>query len=720
MKQILQSFKTGKTILEDFPFPNVGKGSVLVQTTHSLVSLGTERILVEFGKAGLIEKARQQPDKVKQVLDKIKTDGLLPTMEVVFNKLGQPIPLGYCNVGEVIAIGEGVSDFAIGDRVASNGPHAEVVSVPKNLVAKIPESVSNEDATFTIIGSIGLQGIRLLKPSLGETIVVIGLGLIGLITCQLLKANGCNVVGIDVDQTKCDLAKKWGIKTLNPVTTNPVKSVMDLTHNYGADGVLITASTKSNDVISQAAQMSRKRGRIILVGVVGLDINRADFYEKELSFQVSCSYGPGRYDDSYEQKGLDYPLPYVRWTEKRNFEAILNSINSGNLNVKDLITERVPLEDYNQIYENIDSGNSIASLLIYPGLSNHELKIKTITLKDSSFSSQKGIVGIIGAGNFTNMTVLPCLKGSGAKLKMIASSGGASGTQLAKKHGISQSTTDYKEILNDNDIDTVIIITRHGSHAKLVVESLNAGKNTFVEKPLALNQDELNQIIEAFNSKQPNAKSQELTANHPTLTVGFNRRFSPHLIKVKQSMGDSAGVVNIIANMNAGFIPKDHWVHDLESGGGRIIGEACHLMDVCAYLSGSLIKSVCMNALGKETDLATDNASIMLKFQNGSAAIINYFSNGSKKFSKERVEVYSQEKTWVIDNYRKTGAFGVKGFKKLKTKMDKGHKTQFHKLIHRVQNGGNPLISIHEIINVSKASFAAIESMKTRKWIEIK
>jgi len=291
MKQILQTFKTGETILEDLPVPNIGYGSVLIQTSHSLVSLGTERILVEFGKASLIEKARQQPEKVIQVLNKIKTDGLLPTMEAVFNKLGQPIPLGYCNVGKVIAVGGGVLEFAIGDRVASNGLHAEVVSVPENLVIKIPESVSNENATFTIIGSIGLQGIRLLKPSLGETIVVIGLGLIGLITCQLLKANGCNVIGIDVDQTKCDLAKKWGIITLNPVTTNPVKSVMDLTHNYGADGVLITASSKSNDVISQAAQMSRKRGRIILVGVVGLDINRADFYEKELSFQVSCSYG---------------------------------------------------------------------------------------------------------------------------------------------------------------------------------------------------------------------------------------------------------------------------------------------------------------------------------------------------------------------------------------------------------------------------------------------
>jgi len=712
MKQLLQNLKTGETYLESIPAPQVSIGSVLIQTTHTLVSLGTERMLVEFGKASLIEKARQQPDKVNQVLDKIKTDGLLPTMDAVFNKLGQPIPLGYCNVGTVIDIGKGVTELSIGDCVASNGSHAEIVSVPKNLVAKIPKSVSNEDATFTVIGSIGLQGIRLLKPQLGETIVVVGLGLIGLITCQLLKANGCNVIGIDVDQTKCDLAEKWGIKTINPQSTETVKAVMELSNGVGADGVLITASTKSNDVISRAAQMSRKRGRIVLVGVIGLNINRADFYEKELTFQVSCSYGPGRYDDLYEQHGIDYPLPYVRWTEKRNFEAILNAIHSGSLIVNDLITERVPLESFNKIYGDLESKKSIASILEYPRLENEEKSSNSITLKESTFKVQKGVVGLIGAGNFTNMTVLPSLKGSGANIKIIASSGGLSGTQLARKHDISQSTTDYKEILSDEEVDTVIITTRHGSHAKLVIESLNAGKNTFVEKPLALNHDELNQIVEAYASQQLKAKSQPLT-------IGFNRRFSPHLKKVKQSIGDVNGAINIVANMNAGFISKDHWVHDLASGGGRIIGEACHLMDVCVFLTGSLIDSVCMNGLGANTDLKTDNASILLKFQNGSNAVINYFSNGSKKYSKERVEVYSQERTWVVDNYRKTEAFGVKGFKTLKTKINKGHKTQFHVLINRVQNGGNPLIPIDEIFNVTNASIAAIESYKIKKWVKI-
>ena len=712
MKQLLQNLKTGETYLETLPSPQVSNGSVLIQTTYSLVSLGTERMLVEFGKASLIEKARQQPEKVTQVLDKIKTDGLLPAVETVFNKLGQPIPLGYCNVGIVIDVGKGVTEFAVGDRVASNGPHAEIVSVPKNLVSKIPEGVSNEDATFTVIGAIGLQGVRLLKPQLGETVVVIGLGLIGLMTCQLLKANGCNVVGIDLDQSKCDLAQSWGIETINSQSTNPVKATMELTRNIGVDGVLITASTKSNDLISQAAQMSRKQGRIVLVGVIGLNINRADFYEKELSFQVSCSYGPGRYDDEYEQKGIDYPFPYVRWTEKRNFNAVLFAMSQGQLKVSDLITEKVPLENFNIIYEDLDSKKTIAAILEYPRLESVEKSFKTITLLETSFKSKNGVLGFIGAGNFTSMTVLPSLKGSSAHLKMIASSGGTSSTQLAKKYGISQSTTDYKEILNDDEIDTVVITTRHNSHSRLVIESLNAGKNTFVEKPLALNDEELNQIIEAYNN-------QEAKGNSQPLTVGFNRRFSPHLKKVKRSIGENAGAINIVTTINAGFIPNNHWVHDLEIGGGRIIGEACHLIDVCVFLSGSQIKSVCMNSMGMNKDLKTDNVSILLKFQNGSNAAINYFSNGSKKYSKERVEVYSQERTWVVDNYRKTEAHGVKGFKTLKTKIDKGHKSQFYELIKRVQNGGKPLIPIDEIINVTKTSFAAIESMKTKKWIDV-
>ncbi|WP_214228897.1 bi-domain-containing oxidoreductase [Pedobacter sp. B4-66] len=702
MKQIIQSFKTGETILENIPAPQVSKGGVLIQTTRSLVSLGTERMLVEFGKSNLISKARQQPDKVKQVLDKIKTEGLMPTLEAVFNKLGEPLPLGYCNIGKVVAVGEGISEFKVGDRVASNGAHAEYVNIPKNLVAHVPENVSDEEAAFTVVGSIGLQGIRLLNPTLGETVVVIGLGLIGLLTAELLVANGCRVIGVDLDDKKIELAKAKGIIGVNPrAGDDVVKSVLGLTNNIGADGVIITASAKNNDIISQAAQMSRKRGRIVLVGVIGLDLSRAEFYEKELSFQVSCSYGPGRYDEDYERKGIDYPLPFVRWTEKRNFEAVLHAIATGKLEVKSLITERVLLENYKDIYDNIGGQGSIASILEYPLESDSS---STVTLKTNSFEKGSGGVGIIGAGNFTKMTMLPALKTLDAKLISIVSAGGVSGTALAKKYDIAKSTTDYHEMLKDEHVDLILITTRHNQHAQMVVDGLNNGKHVFVEKPLALNEHELEQILKAYNGSK-------------TLTVGFNRRFSPHIQKIKQLVGGSP--MNVIATMNAGHIPPSVWVHDMKVGGGRIIGEACHFIDLITYLTGSRVKAVCMNAMGPNPQENTDNASILLEYENGSTGVINYFSNGSKSYSKERVEVYSQERTIVMDNFRITTGFGFKSFSKLKTGLDKGHKAQFKLLLERTISGGDALIPFDEIINTTKASFAAIESLKTKQWISL-
>lgn len=701
MKQIIQSFKTGETILEEVPAPQVSRGKVLIQTTRSLVSLGTERMLVEFGKSNLISKARQQPDKVRLVLDKIKTDGLTPTVEAVFKKLGEPIPLGYCNVGKVVAVGDGVSEFNVGDRVASNGNHAEYVSMPKNLVAHIPDNVSDEEAAFTVVGSIGLQGIRLCNPTLGETIVVVGLGLIGLLTAELLIANGCRVIGVDLDARKLELAKEKGIIGINPREGDDVvKSVMGLTNDVGADGVIITASAKGNDIISQAAQMSRKRGRIVLVGVVGLDINRAEFYEKELTFQVSCSYGPGRYDEEYEQRGNDYPIGFVRWTEKRNFEAVLQAISSGKLQVKSLITERVALENYKEIYDNM-GGNSIASILEYSTDSNAE---STVVINSNKFESGKGNIGIIGAGNFTKMTMLPALKSALANITTIASAGGLSGTIMAKQYNIAKSTTDYKEILRDEATDLVIITTKHNMHAQMVLESLKANKHVFVEKPLALNSEELDAIVEAHTGGK-------------TLTVGFNRRFSPHIQKIKQLVGNAP--MNVIATMNAGHIPANVWVHDMKVGGGRIIGEACHFIDLITFLTGSKVKAVCMNAMGVNPQENTDNATILLQYENGSTGVINYFANGSKAYSKERVEVYSQERTAIMDNFRVTKGYGFKGFSKLKTKMDKGHNEQFRLLVERTKSGGEALIPFDEIVNTTRASFGAVESLKSRSWVEI-
>ncbi|MFB9845315.1 bi-domain-containing oxidoreductase [Mucilaginibacter ginsenosidivorans] len=700
MKQIIQSFKTGETILEDIPAPLVSRGSVLIKTTRSLVSLGTERMLVEFGKANLVQKARQQPDKVRQVLDKIKTEGLAPTLEAVFNKLGQPLPLGYCNVGKVVAVGDGVSEFKVGDRVTSNGPHAEFVNVPKNLVAAVPENVTDEEAAFTVIGSIGLQGIRLCAPTLGETIVVFGLGLIGLLTAELLISNGCRVIGIDLDAQKVDIARKKGIIAINPREgEDVVKSVMNHTGDVGADGVLITASAKTDDIISQAAQMSRKRGRIILVGVIGLNINRAEFYEKELTFQVSCSYGPGRYDESYEQSGIDYPLQFVRWTEKRNFQTILQAISAGKLDVKSLITERVLLDNYKDIYDNISNKGSIASILEYPESSDAS---NTVVLRSAGFDSPGTGIGIIGAGNFTKMTMLPALQKAGAAVISIASAGGVTGTALAKKHNINKSTTDYREILADESVGLVMITTRHNQHASMVKQALAAGKHVFVEKPLALNNEELNEIITSYDGTK-------------SLTVGFNRRFSPHIQKIKQLVGNTQ--MNIIATMNAGHIPPNVWVHDMNVGGGRIIGEACHFIDLITFLTGSKVKAVMMNSMGTDPHDNTDNATILLKYENGSTGVINYFANGSKEYSKERIEVYTQERTAIMDNYRVTQGYGFKGFSKLKTTLDKGHKEQFKLLAERVKSGGAPLIPFDEIINTTRASFAAIQSLKERAWV---
>lgn len=710
MKQIIQDLKSGATMLEDVPIPQVKSGCVLIRTSRTLVSLGTERMLVEFGRANLIEKARQQPDKVRQVLDKIRTDGIQPTMETVLNKLNLPLPLGYCNVGKVVAIGRGVTEFQLGDRVASNGHHAEYVCVPQNLVAKVPDNVSDDEAAFTVIGSIALQGIRNLNPQLGETVVVIGLGLIGLVAAQLLKSNGCNVIGTDFDQQKVDLANRFGITAINLGNgIDPVKFVEDYTNNYGADGVLITASAKTDEVIHQACQMSRKRGRIVLVGVIGLNLRRDDFYKKELTFQVSCSYGAGRYDEDYEDKGHDYPYAYVRWTEKRNFQAILTAISNGGLVVMPLITEEVELDNYLEIYGDMRKKGSIASILRYPDCSSVQdcVDYKDSVVRCREATAGEGKIGIIGAGNYTSSRVVPCLIKAGAKIKYIASAGGLSAKVMAKKAGAEYATTDYKEILKDPEVGLVIITTRHNLHANMLKDALEAGKSVFVEKPLCLKSKELEEITDAY------LKAGEKVA----LTVGYNRRFSPFAVKLKQLIG--GGPQNIIATMNAGFIPPEMWVHDLEVGGGRIIGEACHLIDLCSYLSGSLVKAVCMNAMGEDPQENTDNATILLKYENGTNAVINYFANGSKAYPKERVEVFSQERVFVLDNWRRLEGYGVKGFSRMSGRMDKGQKDEFRLLNERLLNGGESLIPFESIVNTTKASFAAIQSLKENRWVEI-
>ena len=708
MKQLIQYLQTGETILEEIPVPQVRKGCVLIKTSRSLVSLGTEKMLVEFGKANFLEKARQQPEKVKQVFDKIKTDGLKPTVDAILRKLSEPIPLGYCNVGKVVAVGEGISEFKIGDRVASNGHHAEVVCVPKNLIAKIPDNVSDDEATFTVVGAIALQGMRLANPTLGEIVAVIGLGLIGQLTVDLLQANGCEVVAFDFDQSKVDLAKTKGVKAFKvSEDIDTVKIVQEITQNIGVDAVIITASNKSNEVISQAAKMSRKRGRIVLVGVIGLEINRADFYEKELTFQVSCSYGPGRYDDNYEQNGQDYPFDFVRWTLNRNFETVLKFIASGQLKVKPLITEVIDFQDYKQIYDNIGKSNSIASILKYRD--DIDVKQTKITLKNQVIHNSNAVLGIIGSGNFTKATVLPILSKLKAKIKYLSSSSGLSGTLLAKKFDVQYSTTNNDDILNDSEVDAVIITTRHNAHARMCIAALQAGKHVFVEKPLALSLEEIDEIIEVYEQ------------SNKTLTVGFNRRFSPFVQDIKQKLGGLNLPINVVITVNAGEIQANHWTQNMSIGGGRIIGEACHFIDLITYLSGSLVDSVVMNSMGENPEVNIDNATILLKYQNGSTGVINYFSNGNKGYSKERIEVYSQGKTMVIDNFRKSKYYGLKssGMSGIFQSQNKGHHEQFRLFLERLKNGGEAIIPFEEIINTSRASICAVESLKLGAWVSV-
>ncbi len=717
MKQVLQNLKTGKTELSDLPTPIIKGGQLLIQTKQSLISAGTERMLVDFGKAGLIDKARQQPEKVKQVLDKIRTDGLFATMDAVTKRLDEPLPLGYCNVGRVVDSPDSVKceilGFKKGDRVVSNGPHAEMVSVPRQLCAKVPDTVSDEEAAFTVIGAIGLQGIRLAQPLLGERFVVYGTGLIGLLVIQLLRANGCHVLAVDLNKQRLSLAESFGAKICNAANGVPISVANAWTDGIGVDGVIITASAKTDEIVHQSAEMCRKRGRIVLVGVTGLNLRRSDFYEKELSFQVSCSYGPGRYDDRYEKKGLDYPIGYVRWTEQRNFEAVLAAMASGQLDVSSLITHRFPIEQAEKAYDAISSDPSVLGIIIeYPQEIDDR---RTISIEHSrSKPESKCVVAMIGSGNFAKMTMGPALSKTNARLKYVsAQTNGAAATHIAKKYGFENASTDLNKILEDSEVNTVFITTSHNSHASLACKALKAGKHVFVEKPLCLNEVQLKVILAAYSS---------LITHHssPQLMIGFNRRFSPHAKKIKELLSGRGEPLAMNFTCNAGIIPPNVWVHDPEIGGGRIIGEACHFIDLLSYIAGSPILSVSAVQMGHGVAIKEDKMSIVLSFEDGSIGTVNYFGNGNKRYPKEFLEIFSDGRVLKLDNFRKLYGYGFKGFKKFKTRtMDKGHQTQFNSFVDKVCEGGDPLITMDEMVNVTLASFAAVTSANEGRMINL-
>ena len=700
MKQILQSLKTGQTEVAILPIPSVKRGQLLISTTNTLISAGTERMLIEFGKASWIEKAKQQPDKVRMVLDKIKTDGPIPTIEAVLNKLDQPLPLGYCNVGKVSDMGAGIHGFNIGDRVISNGRHAEVVSVPVNLCAKVPDCVTDEEASFTVLGAIALQGIRLIQPTLGETVVVTGLGLVGLLTVQLLRAHGCRVVGLDFDKDKLNLARQFGAEVVDlHAGEDPVKVTELYSRGRGVDAVIVTAATKSSEPIHQAALMCRKRGRIVLVGVTGLELSRDDFFKKELTFQVSSSYGPGRYDPNYEDKGQDYPVGFVRWTEQRNFEAVLDMMADGKLNVNPLISHRFPIGDAEKAYDLVTgSGVSLGILLSYPGLdvatTSKTVKLKTIKIMPAIGDFKRVSVSFVGSGNYATAVLIPAFKDAGARLRIIASSAGVSGFYAGRKFGFDETTTDINYLYSDAATDAVVISTQHDSHTHFVLEALKAKKHVFVEKPLSLTLSELEKFKSAYDEVHWAQKSP------PFVMVGFNRRFAPHIKKMKELLDGVTGPKAFIMTVNAGIIPADHWTQDQEVGGGRIIGEACHFIDLLRFLASAPI--VAYHCIGMEC-ITKDTVTIQLTFLNGSIGTIHYFSSGSKTFPKERLEVFASGRVLQLDNYRRLIGFGWPNFKKMNLwRQDKGQKACAKAFIKAIEGSASAPIPIEEIIEVSR------------------
>jgi predicted dehydrogenase/threonine dehydrogenase-like Zn-dependent dehydrogenase len=710
MKQILQDMAKGGTDIVEAPAPSVTRGTVLIDTKITLISAGTERSLVDFGKASMLDKARQQPEKVKMVLEKVKTDGLMTTVDAVKSKLAQPLPLGYCNVGIVNSAGVDAVDFNVGDRVVSNGPHADVVRVAKNLCAKIPDNVTDEEAVFTVVASIGLQGIRLVAPTLGESIVVTGVGLIGLLTVQLLRAQGCRVLAIDFDDAKLALAKQFGAEICNPGRgEDPVAAGLAFSRGKGVDAVIITASTKSNDPVTQAARMSRKRGRIVLVGVTGLELNRADFYEKELSFQVSCSYGPGRYDPNYEEGGQDYPMAFVRWTQQRNFEAILDMMSSGQLDVTPLITHRFEFELAADAYQVLSNDRTALGILLQYGSESLSRHSKTVTFNYVQNSlAAKAVVGFIGAGNYASRMLIPAFKAAGAKLHTIATSSGVSGVVHGKKAGFIQTTTDTDELLKDTNVNTIAIVTRHNSHARFVSQALEHGKHVFVEKPLAINYIELEDVKKRY----------EANAGKTHLMVGFNRRFSPQVQKMKNLLGAVKQPKSFIMTMNAGAIPAEHWTQDNEVGGGRIIGEACHFIDLMRFLAGSEIVSVQARRMGdNDFDIITeDKAAITLGFADGSFGTIHYLANGAASFPKERVEVFVAGRVLQLDNFRKLIGFGWPGFSKMNLwRQDKGQNACAKAFLQAIEQGGATPIPAEEIFEVARVTIDAALQLRAQQ-----
>jgi polar amino acid transport system substrate-binding protein len=691
---------------------------VLVRTVASLISAGTERASVESARKSLVQEARERPDLVKAVIDRARTDGLRNTFNAVRGKLASSQALGYSAAGTVMAVGEGVTEFVPDQRVACAGvgyaSHAEVLSVPRNLVVRLPDEVDFEAGAFGTLGAIALQGVRLAQPTLGESVLVIGLGLVGQLTVQLLKANGCRVFGIDLDPARVDLARQLGADAAAVSNKDMKAAVMSWTQDRGVDAVLITAATDSNEPVELAGEVSRMKGRVVVVGMTGLTIPRQSYFKRELSLKISMSYGPGRYDADYEERGHDYPFGYVRWTEKRNIEAFLDLLRQGRVTVDPLISHRFAVDDAERAYQLIAGDLSepyLGVLLAYDPKRELTRTVELESVKPRAARQKSVRVGVIGAGGYVTAMLLPHFKTAGAEFGSVATASGVTAVDVGKKFGFKQAVSDADSIIADDDINLVVIGTRHDLHARLAVKALERNKHVFVEKPLALNDSDLDNVLRATSNSQG------------TLMVGFNRRFSPLARKALDFFAGRQGPLSILYRINAGRIAADQWVQDPLQGGGRIVGEVCHFIDLMQFWIGAPPLSVFAEsvAVDRHDIVNHDSVFITLRFADGSNGSIAYLAEGDKALAKERVEIFGDGRTFVLDDFLQATSYrNGREEKTVLRAQDKGQAEEVKQVCSLVLEGGAPPISLAELSSTTRATFRILDSLRTGQRVEVK
>jgi polar amino acid transport system substrate-binding protein len=711
MKQLLQNLRTGEGTVAEVPVPIVQPGRVLVRTAASLISAGTERALAELGQKGLLGKARERPELIGKVWEKVKTDGLVQALEDVRDKLDQSHAVGYSAAGIVIETARDVTDFRAGDRVACAGTdyasHAEVISVPRNLCVRLPDQLSFEDGAFGTLGAIALQGVRLAEPTIGEAVVVIGLGLVGQLTVQLLKANGCRVFGVDIDEARIQLARTSGADD-GCVPRDAKEKVMAWSRGLGADACIIAAATTSDEPVELAGEISRLKGRVVAVGMVGMNVPRNVYYQRELTLKVSLSYGPGRHDPDYEQRGQDYPVAYVRWTEGRNIEAFLDLLAAGRIEVKPLITHRFSIDDAQRAYQLISGAMNekyLAVVLTYDTDSEISRRIENrAAVKKAAAPGARVGIGLIGAGGYAQKVLLPNFKAAGAVFSSIASASGVSARDVGTKYGFTRFLSDAREVIDDDEANLIVIATRHDSHAELATLALDRGKHVFVEKPLALDDAELDSVLDAA----ANSEGQ--------LLVGFNRRFSPLAARAKEIFGGRQSPLSILYRVNAGRIPREHWIQNAREGGGRIIGEVCHFIDFMQFLAGAAPTSVFGKAVapGKGGIVSEDSVLITLQFADGSNGTIAYLAEGDSSLAKERIEIFGEGKTFVIDDFRSASLYaGGREKKETLRQQDKGQPEETRVVCAVVAEGKPIPITLQELEATTRATFRINDSLRT-------